>query len=78
MQIELNRNSIKEKWDEIGGELKSTHDYGVEKKKRIKEKYEKTLSTPLYLGMSKQIPIWNYHPKRQLMELKLFHLNQIQ
>ncbi len=28
--------------------------------------------------MNKQIPIWNYHPKRQLMELKLFHLNQIQ
>jgi hypothetical protein len=45
---------------------------------RKKEKNEKTLSIPLYLGMNKQIPIWNYHPKRQLIELKLFHLNQFQ
>jgi hypothetical protein len=58
--------------------LKSICDYGVEKKNKRKEKYGKTLPIPLYLGMNKQIPIWNYHPKRQLMELNFFHLNQIQ
>ncbi len=45
----MNRKSIKEKWD---AKLKSIPDYGVEKKNNLKEKYEKTLSITLYLGMN--------------------------
>jgi hypothetical protein len=75
--IELNSNSIEEKWDANWYKKvwKFTHDYALEKKFKKHTNLKRHLSIPFYLGIG-QVDS-NYHPKGWLMETKLLYLYQL-